>query len=209
MSRIFKANARIKHHTITGTGITFSIPSNDDFTITATSSTGLLWTKTDLLPSEFGINNDDKTLSIRVNDEVKTIGLWSNPISMSFSVGGSGNYNIVTIPVTQKDMNNNWNVSLYEFKYSLNSFGDSTNTKDYYVGNYQMSWKPNGGSYSFNSTATWSGTKMATGEFNTYFSYGFTASDNSYGATLSLYISQSGGTIRGVNSKVMWKKTIL
>lgn len=88
MGRIFKANARIKHHTLTSDGATFSIPTTEDFTTAATMSTGLLWTANDLAKSEIGVNSSDKRVYIRIDDEIKEFALF--PITSTSS--GSDDY---------------------------------------------------------------------------------------------------------------------
>lgn len=68
--------SRIAHHTLFGlTGSTFSVPSTEDFTDGS-------WTIYDLALSEFGVNEADKKLYIRIDDEIKEIGFAS---TMSFS----------------------------------------------------------------------------------------------------------------------------
>lgn len=59
--------SRISHHTIFGTanaGLTFSIPTSEDFTDGT-------WTIYDLAMSEIGVNEEDKKVYIRIDDEIK------------------------------------------------------------------------------------------------------------------------------------------
>jgi hypothetical protein len=64
---LVKQYSRIAHHTLVGlTGSTFSIPASSDFTDGT-------WTSYDLYLSEFGVNEADKKLYIRIDDEIKEI----------------------------------------------------------------------------------------------------------------------------------------
>lgn len=218
MGKIYKANARIKHHTITGQGLTFSIPTNDDFTTTATSSNGLLWSKTDLLPSEFGINNDDKVLSLRIDNEIRQIDCWTNPIVKTFSTTGSGTYSIADIPITQKYANGEWALNLVNFRVSVTTTqaGNSTASPfnplkwDYFLLDTGIiNWKPSGGSYSFASTGNWSASTLSVGEFSTFFGWSISTQDSASGSTASIRINQTGGTVRNCVATVQWKKTLL
>lgn len=59
--------SRLSHHTISGTGssgLTFSVPSSEDFTDGS-------WTNFDLALSEIGVNEQDKRVYIRIDDEIK------------------------------------------------------------------------------------------------------------------------------------------
>lgn len=65
---LVKQFSRIAHHTLVGlTGSTFSVPPSEDFTDGT-------WTIYDLALSEFGVNEEDKKLYIRIKDEIKEIG---------------------------------------------------------------------------------------------------------------------------------------
>jgi len=64
---IIRQNSRISHHTLTATGITFSVPSQEDFTISGSGS----WTLTDLAYSEIGVAETDGRAFIRIGDDIK------------------------------------------------------------------------------------------------------------------------------------------
>ncbi len=66
---IIKQNSRISHHTIFGPGAsgqTFSVPGTEDFTDGT-------WTPNDLSLSEFGINEQDNKLFIRIGNNINEI----------------------------------------------------------------------------------------------------------------------------------------
>lgn len=63
---IIQQNSRISHHTITTPATGFTVPVQEDFT----SGT---WSISDLCVSEFGINEFDEKLYIRVGNTVKQI----------------------------------------------------------------------------------------------------------------------------------------
>ena len=52
-------------------GLTFSIPAQEDFTDGS-------WTPYDLALSEIGVNEEDKKVYIRINDEIKEFGLYGS-----------------------------------------------------------------------------------------------------------------------------------
>jgi hypothetical protein len=59
--------SRISHHTLFGlTGSTFSVPTTEDFTDGS-------WTIYDLALSEIGVNETDKKVYIRIDDEIKEL----------------------------------------------------------------------------------------------------------------------------------------
>lgn len=92
---IFQQNSRLVHHTVLTSGITFSVPEQQDFTITGTTSA---WYVTDLDISEFGVNEPDKELFIRIGNEIKQVDVWSNPITATVS-GEITAVNILDIPI--------------------------------------------------------------------------------------------------------------
>jgi hypothetical protein len=66
-SNILYQFSRIQHHTITGSAsMTFSVPTDEDFTITN-------WTPENLVDSEIGVNRDAYRAFIRINDQIKEI----------------------------------------------------------------------------------------------------------------------------------------
>ncbi len=64
---ILKQFSRIQHHTLTNGELQFTVPPNEDFTSGS-------WSSTDLVRSEFGINEANKTVSVRIADEIILIG---------------------------------------------------------------------------------------------------------------------------------------
>jgi hypothetical protein len=88
--------SRISHHTIYGlTGSTFSVPTQEDFTVGD-------WTIYDLALSEIGVNETDKKAYMRIDTEVKefawagdkTAGM-TNSIIMSDDTGAIYNSGII------------------------------------------------------------------------------------------------------------------
>jgi hypothetical protein len=76
MSKIVQYS-RISHHTIGGTassGLTFSTPLSEDFTDGS-------WTNFDLALSEIGVNEQDKRVYIRIDDEIKELQLAGSTFS--------------------------------------------------------------------------------------------------------------------------------
>ena len=67
MSNIITGYARLSHHTLSTSGLTFSIPPSEDFTLGGSMS----WTQTDLLESEIGVNEGDGTAFIRIGNEIR------------------------------------------------------------------------------------------------------------------------------------------
>ena len=67
---IITQNSRISHHTLTGVGMTFSVPLQEDFTLRGST---VSWTSTDLALSEIGVNEYDGTAFIRVGSEIKEL----------------------------------------------------------------------------------------------------------------------------------------
>lgn len=63
---IIQQNSRISHHTLTTAGLTFSVPSQEDFT-----SKTQPWTANDLCLSEIGVNEGDGKVYIRIGSDVK------------------------------------------------------------------------------------------------------------------------------------------
>jgi hypothetical protein len=62
--------SRISHHTISPSGTTFTVPSQEDFT-----STSSPWSITDLALSEFGVNQSDNKLYVRIGSNINEVGL--------------------------------------------------------------------------------------------------------------------------------------
>lgn len=97
MARIIQAQSRLRHHTVTGAGTTFSVPSTEDFT----SGT---WSITDLCLSEIGVNEADNTAYIRIGNNINEISLVgstgstgsSNNLEQTLAIGNdSGTYDII------------------------------------------------------------------------------------------------------------------
>lgn len=91
---LVKQFSRIAHHTLVGlTGSTFSVPPSEDFTDGT-------WTIYDLALSEFGVNEEDKKLYIRIKDEIKEIGFaatmsYSENLEQTLALGNNmGTYSI-------------------------------------------------------------------------------------------------------------------
>ena len=70
--------SRISHHTITPSGTTFTVPSQEDFT----SSTSP-WTTTDLALSEFGVNEADNKLYVRIGTHINEVFLNGNELTFT------------------------------------------------------------------------------------------------------------------------------
>jgi phage baseplate assembly protein gpV len=86
--------SRISHHTLFGlTGSTFSVPTTEDFTDGS-------WTIYDLALSEIGVNESDKKVYIRIDDEIKELafaatGSTAETLEQTLAVGNSmGTYSI-------------------------------------------------------------------------------------------------------------------
>lgn len=97
MAALVKQYSRISHHTLAGlTGSTFSVPTQEDFTDSTTP-----WTIYDLALSEFGVNEADKKLYIRIADEIKEIGFaatmsLSENLEQTLALGNNmGTYSII------------------------------------------------------------------------------------------------------------------
>ena len=90
--------SRISHHTITD-GLSFSVPSQEDFTLPITASGS--WTPYDLALSEIGVDELQKKAYIRIDDEIKEFvftGTGSNccPLSSTLVIGNeTGTNNII------------------------------------------------------------------------------------------------------------------
>lgn len=86
--------SRIKHHTMTSAGSTFSVPATEDFTDGS-------WTLNDLCLSEIGVNEADKRVYMRVGSEIiefQTSGSTSSQqnLAQTLLIGNfTGNSNIV------------------------------------------------------------------------------------------------------------------
>ena len=80
-------HSRISHHTLYGStyaGLTFSVPSQEDFTVQGLSSS---WTEFDLALSEVGVNEDDNAAYIRIGNNINQFMF----VGMTGS-GGGGTY---------------------------------------------------------------------------------------------------------------------
>jgi hypothetical protein len=86
-SLLVTSYSRLSHHTLTTSGLTFSIPLQEDFTLTGTMS----WTATDLCLSEIGINEADQTAFIRIGGTISQLGL---NIDDPLFEAGTGTYSI-------------------------------------------------------------------------------------------------------------------
>jgi hypothetical protein len=77
MAGIITQYSRMSQHTIFGlpTGASFSIPTDEDFT-------NGTWGIQDLALSEIGVNESDKRVFIRIDDEIKEFQLGSSNISI-------------------------------------------------------------------------------------------------------------------------------
>jgi len=60
---LITAQSRLSHHTLTTPGMTFSIPLQENFTLTG-------WTPQNLVLSEIGVNEGDNTAFIRIGDNI-------------------------------------------------------------------------------------------------------------------------------------------
>lgn len=67
MAEIINQYSRLSHHTVTTSGTTFSVPTQEDFSIIGTTSA---WTSTDLTLSEIGVNEADNKAYIRIGNNI-------------------------------------------------------------------------------------------------------------------------------------------
>lgn len=95
---INKGYSRFEFHTLSGLpGATFSVPTQEDFTLSGTGS----WTINDLCLSEIGVNEDDEKAYIRIAGNIKEfqfVGTGSNAGSLeqTLAIGNdSGTYSIM------------------------------------------------------------------------------------------------------------------
>lgn len=84
MDNIISQYSRISHHTITD-GATFSVPSQEDFTLEGLTGS---WTPYDLVLSEIGVDESNKRVFIRIDDEIKEFQFSGATGSQGISVGG-------------------------------------------------------------------------------------------------------------------------
>lgn len=84
---IIQQNSRISHHTTT-TGITFSIPSQEDFTLRGTQS----WTASDLALSEIGIDELRNKAFVRIGNHINELAF----VATGSTPGGSGEMNYLS-----------------------------------------------------------------------------------------------------------------
>jgi len=94
---IIQGNSRLSHHTLTTGGSTFSVPSQEDFTLKGSSQS---WTISDLALSEIGVNEGDKKAYIRIADTINELsfvgGVNGNNLSKTLHYGNdSGTYSII------------------------------------------------------------------------------------------------------------------
>lgn len=80
---IIPNKTRIKHHTINGAGLTFSLPPQDDFTKDYNLGTTQSWVKENLYYSEIGVNQTDNRAFIRIGSNI-------NEFQFVGGTGGSG-----------------------------------------------------------------------------------------------------------------------
>ena len=83
MARIILQGSRLQNHSIrTLSGVTFTVPPNEDFTI------GSGWTNTDLMLSEIGVSEQDNTAFIRIGNNINQF-LFSGETDFISSTGGT------------------------------------------------------------------------------------------------------------------------
>lgn len=81
---VIKSYSRISHHRLTTAGLTFSVPVQEDFTITGASA----WGSTDLANAEFGINLADRKIYYRTDSVINEIITGNNiGTGLTFSNG--------------------------------------------------------------------------------------------------------------------------
>ena len=85
-SLLVTSYSRLSHHTLTTSGLTFSVPLQEDFTLTGTMS----WTTTDLCLSEIGVNEADQKAFIRIGGTVSEISLGGTSSGLFIPGSGSG-----------------------------------------------------------------------------------------------------------------------
>lgn len=138
--------SRISHHTILD-GLTFSVPSQEDFTISGSGS----WTQYDLALSEIGVDEIGNKAFIRVGstiNEIAFVGSTSSPTSLIDTLGYTASttnatpLNVVTFTIPNNKVN--W----YEF-YVTGMKDDFTEA---YFGKLIAGAKNVGGTYSILST---------------------------------------------------------
>ena len=112
---IIQGNSRLSHHTITTAGMTFSVPSQEDFTIRGTSQS---WTMASLALSEIGVNEGDKKAYIRIADTINELafigGVNGNTLEQVLHYGNnSSTYSIIMGTATSiKSLNGGAAISL-------------------------------------------------------------------------------------------------
>ena len=97
-SLLVTSYSRLSHHTLTTSGLTFSVPLQEDFTLTGTMS----WTTTDLCLSEIGVNETDQTAFIRIGGTISQFALTDDnlfePGTGTFSIQSRFNSNVASGP---------------------------------------------------------------------------------------------------------------
>lgn len=138
--------SRISHHTILD-GLTFSVPSQEDFTISGPGS----WTQYDLALSEIGVDEIGNKAFIRIGssiNEIAFVGSTSSPGSLIETIGytasttNAGPTTIVTFTIPNNKVN--W----YEFYVT----GMKDDFSKSYFGKLIAGVKNVGGTYSILST---------------------------------------------------------
>lgn len=71
---VITSYSRISHHTLTTAGATFSVPLQEDFTLQGST---MSWTSSDLCLSEFGVNEADQKVYIRIGATISEISTTS------------------------------------------------------------------------------------------------------------------------------------
>jgi len=122
---IIQGNSRLSHHTITTAGMTFSVPSQEDFTIRGTSQS---WTMASLALSEIGVNEGDKKAYIRIADTINELafigGVNGNTLEQVLHYGNnSSTYSIIMGTATNiKATNGGGIISLDNYGIANNLF---------------------------------------------------------------------------------------
>lgn len=98
---LITGNSRLSHHTLTTPSATFSVPTQEDFTISGSQS----WTSSDLALSEIGVNESDNKAYIRVGSTINEIGFASATPSYSttlvtYQTTDGVTASVITIPIS-------------------------------------------------------------------------------------------------------------
>jgi len=170
---IIKQYSRISHHTITAG--TFSVPTQEDFTLSGTGS----WDSQDLCKSELGVNEDTNKASIRIGSSIRDI-ITDNLVGYGLRYDGSISLNADTGSTVS---NSGSTFSLYNRNLGTGSFfqtafvdvtGNDDDISTYYQFSFYRSFK------NVNGIATLVGTQSdihSVSDFGT-FSYSFQIVDN-------------------------------